>query len=31
VRALVALGSIDVQGRGRYIVRTQLRLVTDED
>jgi len=27
VRALVARGSIDVRGRGRYVVRTQLRLV----
>ena len=31
VRALVARGSIDVQGRGRYVVRAQLRLVTDDD
>lgn len=30
VRALVARGSIDVAGRGRYIVRTQLRLVDDD-
>ena len=31
VRALVARGSIDVRGRGRYVVRAQLRLVTDDD
>jgi CRP/FNR family transcriptional regulator, cyclic AMP receptor protein len=30
VRALVARGAIDVVGRGRYIVRTQLRLVDDD-
>jgi len=29
VRALVTRGSIDVRGRGRYVVRTQLRLVGD--
>ena len=27
VRALVARGSIEVRGRGRYVVRTPLRLV----
>ena len=30
VRGLVARGSIDVRGRGRYVVRTQLRLVADD-
>jgi len=30
VRTLVTRGSIDVRGRGRYIVRAQLRLVTDD-
>jgi len=30
VQVLVARGSIEVRGRGRYVVRTQLRLVTDD-
>jgi CRP/FNR family cyclic AMP-dependent transcriptional regulator len=30
VRALVARGSLDVRGRGRYVVRAQLRLVADD-
>jgi len=30
VRALVARGSIEVRGRGRYVVRAQLRLVADD-
>lgn len=29
VRALIARGSIDVRGRGRYVVHSQLRLVDD--